>query len=176
MVWQQPRALLSRIFHHCSWGLDASTPENRLRKGTGVRVGECWLGVGAGGCLSTPLMPLEGQVHLEHQQHHGSGELSHSQAGVLTSLCLSFLNCQLGANTIHPRVVVRIKGDDVLSREDGMWAGGAGGPKSRPTWPHPRHLINWGLQSSDPPPEIKLGEGTVHPYAKDAPTGAAAAL
>lgn len=43
LVWQQTRALLSRIFHHCSWGLDASTAENRLRKGTGIGVGECWV-------------------------------------------------------------------------------------------------------------------------------------
>ena len=108
-----------------------------LRRGSEGVPGSGWgnvgFGVGAGGCLSTSLTPLEGQVHPEHQQHHGSGELSHSQAGVLTSLCLSFLNCQFGANTIHPRVGLRMKGDDVLSREDGIWAGRVGGPKSHPT-------------------------------------------
>lgn len=141
-----------------------------LRRGSEGALGSGWgnvgFGVGAGGCLSTSLTPLEGQVHPEHQRHHGSGELSHSQAGVLTSLFLSFLNCQLGANTIHPRVVLRMKGDDVLSREDGIWAGGAGGPKSHPTPAVLHQESNQGrAQSTRMPRMLELGQ--LLPYKLD---------
>ena len=133
LVWQQPQRPSLQDFPSLLLGPGCLHPRRGSEGVPGSGWGNVGFGVGAGGCLSTSLTPLEGQVHPEHQQHHGSGELSHSQAGVLTSLCLSFLNCQFGANTIHPRVVLRMKGDDVLSREDGIWAGRVGGPKSHPT-------------------------------------------